>query len=117
MWPFKINNTRTNVCFGHSTGRSIEREKLNENEDYEARAKEPTEKPSKASARVASQVAFLEAVTAQQKDAQQRQFEHDQKMQQQLQEFEERRDELRRKLEAELRQEEEEARQRMDRES
>lgn len=64
---------------------------------------------------MSSQVAFLEALTVQQKDAQQRQFEHDQKMQLQLQEFEERRDESRKRFEEELHWKEEDARQRMER--
>lgn len=91
-----------------------ETESCNKDENYEPCSKKVKEKPSKVSARVASQTAFLEMLTAQQRETQERQFENEQRMQLQLQDFEERREENRKRFKAELRQKEEGSRRRMD---
>lgn len=80
-------------------------------DDTEPRAKKMKDKTT---GRLSTQIAFLDVLSAHQKEAQQREFEHQQRMQLQLQEFQERREEARRRFDAEQRQKEEEARQRME---
>ena len=79
------------------------------------RKEEKAKDKQKTSRSLSAQVTFLECISKQQEDAQQRQFEHDVKLQMLGQESEEKREESRKKFELEVRQKEEKTIERMDR--
>ncbi|XP_062500327.1 uncharacterized protein LOC134177566 [Corticium candelabrum] len=65
---------------------------------------------------VAAQAAFLEGLAVQQEEAQRRQFEHEMRQQQMLQEFEEKREQSRQRFEIEMKEREEETKSHLERE-
>ena len=87
--------------------------------EYEPRTKKKkkqSDKPKATPRSVTTQAAFLDKMGQQQEEMQQKQFQHELKMQVVLKEHEDRREESRQRFEFELRQKDEEARARMERE-